>query len=823
MNIKKALILACYLVVLLSCNPLEEKNFITPRPVAIAPDKVSSVSFIARWNKVLIADEYTLEVAKDKDFNTILNQTTVKDTSAVQTGLEVNTSYFYRVSFKTGAIKSQASNVIPVNTLPFQQPIALPAVNTDQVSFLARWHKVIGAEKYLISVSETSDFSQLLTNFDNRVIADTSLLVQNLKANKDYYYKVKAVYKNETSDYSNTIKLITLGLNVPLAKDARDINYMSFLAQWGKVALSQSYLIDVATDAQFTNIVSGYNQKETLDSSLNINNLNPDTKYYYRVKSKGLSSISDASNIVSVQTSSLISPQGVKETTKTEFSFSISWNMVDGADNYVVQIASDPLFTSLIKETTETQTQSSMMGLKPNTLYYYRVLSQRNQIRSSTADVKQIKTNALPTAFNVTASNISQFEFTLTWDLAGSIVDYEVDVSLDPNFVANNIVIARKFSGNTAVFRSLTPRTTYYYRVRSILSGFISENTPTASLQTTAIESPLALNVSNKDHDVFDITFRWNPVSTGGTYVYEIAEDPDFKIILSSPTTSEVATNYTVFRTFNFKKTFYFRLRTKYLGYYSDYSNVITVNPIVGSNCFFYHLDGTQYIHEFTFDTDNRVSTIVDENPIVGTKFIYKIFYESNNKVSSIERWNDPVQSTYIEKWNYTRDANNKVNLVSVYDSNNQFLRQTVLTIDPSNGWINKMETFSDINKTVLLTAFNYSYNSDGELTTIKNGNNSDVIKILYDDYLNPYATLDQDIALAIRYNSGVYLPFIPVRIWAFEKLISYPGLSSYQQSYSYLDILDGFNNIKIPVYRYASKQLNYKYTNGCNFAQFKQ
>ena len=999
----------CCLVLWVSCNPLEEKNFFTPRPVAVSAVDVSPVGFVARWNKVLIADEYTLEVSKDKSFAVVLHSYLTKDTFVVVADLDVNTPYYYRLRFRAGTVKSQLSNTISVSTMGFEAPMAFTPQVSDQMSFEAKWARVKGASKYIISVSEDAGFVQMVSNFENRIIADTSILVQNLKANKEYYYKVRAMSLSDTSPYSNVINVKTLSLVVPLALEAQNSGYSSFVAIWRSSPLAQSYLLDVSTDARFESFVKGYNQKETLDTLMLISGLQSDLKYYYRVRSKGVSSVSEASRTITVSTSSLPSPRLVSDIAKSDFSISINWAPVDDGDpvdNYVVEVDRDPEFKSMVRSQNEQGTTATIGGLQPNTLYYYHVLSERNSVKSTGAEVRSIKTQEVPQAFNLSARDASQFEFTLVWELANNIVNYEVDLSRDPNFTPGSGAVTYNVTGNSFVFTKLEPGTKYYCRLRSISQGFLSANTevlqastlyvpiptdlrtlslsaldasigwgaatgivdyevdlsrdpgflsgnvfvgnrvvgnvldlknlepntgyytrirsisgsfksenssvlsfrttpvpvpanlvakdvsqfeltlnwdlvpgiveyevdvstdpnfltgnvfigstvygnsmvvrnlspntkyycrlrslssiyPSAStpsllVQTLPIPAPVVADVLYTERNVFDITYRWSKVAVASTYIYEIAEDPAFQTIVPIPSGSELATNASTFRSMDFRKQYYFRVRAKYANYYSDYSNVVSVQPMIRTGCFFKGLAGTDYTYTFEFDSQNKVSGIIDVSPNSSYAANYYAINYENERIASIEKWDYPKKANYIEKWSLHRNADGKVDQIRIRNSSDVFVQLVVYTYDPQTNLPIQRQSFSDEAASVLLTTDLYYYNSDKELISVKDEKGFEFLKYRYNDYLNPYATLDPDLAFAIRHNGGEFIPVIPVRTWEFEKMPAFRSLKAYQQSYTYRSFGESnLLDLKIPDYRYANKQLTYTYTPACSFGDF--
>ena len=97
-----------------------------------------------------------------------------------------------------------------VPTVP-DAPIAIEATNITHESFFANWNGSSGAANYFLDVSELSDFSSFVSGYENFNVGNvTSISVNTLTTDNDYYYRVRANNSAGTSENSNTISLTTL-------------------------------------------------------------------------------------------------------------------------------------------------------------------------------------------------------------------------------------------------------------------------------------------------------------------------------------------------------------------------------------------------------------------------------------------------------------------------------------------------------------------------------------------------------------------------------------------------------------------------------------
>lgn len=91
-------------------------------------------------------------------------------------------------------------------------------------------------------------------------------------------------------------------LEKPVANAPKDINDNGFRAKWNYVSYSTSYLLDVSTNQDFTTFVTNYNAKEVTDLNEVVVGLTGGTQYFYRVRAKNNTEISEYSNVITVVT-----------------------------------------------------------------------------------------------------------------------------------------------------------------------------------------------------------------------------------------------------------------------------------------------------------------------------------------------------------------------------------------------------------------------------------------------------------------------------------------------------------------------------------------
>lgn len=138
-------------------------------------------------------------------------------------------------------------------------------------------------------------------------------------------------------------------------------------------------------------------------------------------------------------------------------SFFFSWNKVEDAEKYIVNVAkvnADGSKRTLAdyNDREVTATSLTVNGLEENTEYEVRVLCSAGAFRSDEA-VKNITTIVKPfSAYkveNVKASDITENSFTATWDALSDAQEYTVALSRE-TYDGENVATAYDFSGRKA-------------------------------------------------------------------------------------------------------------------------------------------------------------------------------------------------------------------------------------------------------------------------------------------------------------------------------------------------------------------------------------
>ncbi|MCL4548364.1 MAG: fibronectin type III domain-containing protein [Bacteroidetes bacterium] len=301
-------------------------------------------------------------------------------------------------------------------------PVATAASNITANGFTANWNHSAGATNYWLDVSTASDFSTLVTGFDNKDVGNVATFdVSSLSTGFTYYYRVRASNANGTSTNSNIITVDTGVLDAPLARSATNITTTSFTARWNSSATATTYLLDVSAASDFSTFITDYNGKDVGNvTSCNVTSLSSSTIYYYRVRASNSGGTSANSNTITV-TTLLAAPVAIAATNITTSGFTANWNASTGATNYWVDVSTTDDFSNVLasynNKSVGNVTTHIIISLTPNTTYYFRVCASNSSSTSPYSNTITVTTNVtgvddllnLPTRFDLSQNYPNPF------------------------------------------------------------------------------------------------------------------------------------------------------------------------------------------------------------------------------------------------------------------------------------------------------------------------------------------------------------------------------------------------------------------------------
>lgn len=569
-------------------SPTEYSNTIKTQthelliPTALDAAEVTPTSFVAQWRSVIEAESYLLFIATDVNFSNLLegyNGLEVSDTTYAVKEMVINQKYFYKVKAKRGKSTSDYSLIIFASTSDLATPVVGEATEINFTTFTIHWQEVTGATSYLIYVSTDPLVTNPLPDHGPKEVSASSLNIVGLNANTPYFYRVQAKNEFTISGKSEIAYTQTPALDIPVANRVNNIQINSFDANWSAVEQATSYLLDVAYDADFTSFLTGYKEKEVADTSFVVGNLQKSTKYYYRVKAKGLGSVSAHSGVIEVTTNSFASPIALNAVEVKTTSFKAIWQSVLGADGYLLDVATDANFKDILADynsLTVNDTINLISGLILNKGYYYRVRAIKGGVTSGYSNIVNQSTTDLSKPVLLAPSGITLTSFMANWQTISGASSYLFDLANDPLFTEILPGYNAKSTVSTFVeVFGLDADKTYYYRVRTTNGVAISENSDVGTVKTLAIEPPGVVGATSVQIESFQA--NWTSVSNADSYLLDVAVDENFKSMVPGFNGRELTGTSEAVTGLEPSTMYYYRVRAKGLNSTSSYSAVISV------------------------------------------------------------------------------------------------------------------------------------------------------------------------------------------------------------------------------------------------------
>lgn len=509
-------------------------NTLPDAPVFTETTDIQSTQFRINWQSVPRTDYYYLDVSTDSTFSTFLtgynNRGIGNVTSFSMENVQPLTRYFFRVRARNSnlSVTSANSAIGSVNT-PSRPPVLQAPTSITSSTFTISWQPVTGVDRYIVDIATDSTFTDFLSGFEGYNNGSvTTLSINGLESATPHYIRVRASssVSGLTSENSETVRAFTLP-DIPVISSATSVSSRSFRANWRSVPRVDQYVLFVASDSLFNNLLPDYNGRVVpSDTTFIVEELSPNRRYFYRVRARSdqNNSIGGFSESMGVHTI-LDAPTG-KEITSigTEHAI-ISWDPVENAEKYILDIAFDADFQNRLAAYTDfdngNETEFEAQGLESVERYYIRVRAT-NATRTITGPFgNSLVFTTIPyTPELLPPSDIKAVGFTAEWSEVDKASHYELDIAFDSNFTQPYLGF-ESFNvgdGNAYILRDVLPDTRLFYRVRAVNSIFNVESvssevqvvrTIAIDPNSSSFESDVAEVLSNgSERGQFTITVR---------------------------------------------------------------------------------------------------------------------------------------------------------------------------------------------------------------------------------------------------------------------------------------------------------------------------
>ena len=334
----------------------------------------------------------------------------------------------------------------------------------------------------------------------------------------------------------------------------------------------------VYLDPQFTTEIANFELKsDTSYYSPGIhawpNDFRGDNSYYWRIRPRYLDGIGPSfgawSQGMRFERRGFI-PQNLQESV-TFATPTFSWDMVEGAKTYDLQVDNDPNYGSPAVSINTTQNSFTPNGTLPNGLYYWRVRVQRDGNITNEWTQSKTFTLALPQPTGLTpndpqAQAVVGKAPTFCWDAVLKSPEGGVPVLAAYKY---RVQISRGDPTFSVIYEAVDTEQTcytpsrgyddgqYYWRVAMIDGqGLLGEFSPAAQFTKQYPITTLVSPISGRSAET--PIFVWTPVHGAAAYRIEIATDRNFSQMVDAVTTNHA--HFTPTKIYASGRTYYWRV-----------------------------------------------------------------------------------------------------------------------------------------------------------------------------------------------------------------------------------------------------------------------
>jgi len=409
------------------------------------------------------------------------------------------------------------------------------------------WNRIETADLYHLQLSKEETFSTL--DYENAELTDTNIVL-DLEKGSEYYWRVRYSNTSGTSSFSKKYSFLTKAVEVPqvvLRSPLNDTTIIgtSAMFKWKSVSNRDFYQLQVATDSNFVNISKFI---DTLHiNEIEVNNLTSGQKHYWRARASIDNSFGKYSTIgkfftaiVDTTKPSLLAPSNDEIDVNTTISF--SWESIDSADYYQLEIAEDKNFDTIFYLNENIgSTEQTVYNFEKYTSYFWRVRFSNSSGNSMYSKVFTFETLAgnptIPILLAPLPNSVDlDSDLTFTWKNDGVADHFMIEIYTDSG-IQNPFYIEDSLKGTEITLDNFEQGKQYFWRVRSTNINGNSAFSAINKFRTRIGEPSILALIEPLNNSVGldnTINFKWNPIDTALFYSIEIAEDSDFNIITIS-------------------------------------------------------------------------------------------------------------------------------------------------------------------------------------------------------------------------------------------------------------------------------------------------
>jgi hypothetical protein len=676
------------------------------------------------WAKIEGNVLYRIQIAADSTF-----KETVKDTNSMTVflynpfNLDYYSLYFWRARAYNGSIAGRWSETRSFRTILAPPIIKTPSDLADDVNLSDTliWLEVKGATRYQAEISESKNFKILVKS--SKELTDTIFKFDSLGSYLKYYWRVRAIDGKDTSAWSAVYSFTTIPVPPELLSPAdNSMNIpLDTKLSWKSIPRVIDYQLQVALDNNFNALIT--DTTGLVSPELIVKDLPADSQIYWRVAANygdKLSAWSEYWSFTTSTASPLAKPLlQLPVSNSTRFiSGEMSWQPVDKADTYIIQVSDNTKFTNPIVDLADLVATKYVYGdLQFQRTYYWRVRAVNSTGKSLWSDTWILNTQKDKVKLISPNNDAMQvpLDSKLEWETIPDFDNYRVQIAKNVNFTD----IFKEFTDlttNTISIPDLVNNGTYYWRVKyykndfesnwSEINSFTTE--PLISLPAPVISGP----VDGQNSVLIDGKVKWNEVQGASYYKLSIAKDTEFESVVFNK--DDIIGTEISYPVLDFNTIYYWRIAAMSIESSSPWSPVISFLTELKAPALIEPIDMSKLIkkegkliwqssdsakaYHLQVSTDRLFGiTNIDENDIFGNEYSYILDY-GTEYFWRIEAQSENNKSRWSNVWSFTTEPSNSVDEIN--NSNRNYIYPIPATNNlyisfPDNLYLHEYEIYS--------------------------------------------------------------------------------------------------------------------------------
>ena len=357
---------------------------------------------------------------------------------------------------------------------------------------------------------------------------------------------------------------------------------------WAPVAGVKTYHVQLSSNPLFNTAIP-FNDTAVVDTTRVSTALTETTDYFWRVRARNVAGYGAWSATRKFKTLQL-PPAAVSLSLPTNKStglgpfVELSWNSVNSASGYAIQVALDSGFSAPLQNDSIPASAARTITYGPlayNTTYYWRVRGYNTEngpwtMRSFTTEPAPSGAPAAPvlTTPTIFATDVS-LSPTFAWNRPAGAVYYQIQIAARTDFatrVSEDSSLTKPAFSPSA---SLSGNTEHYWRVRA-RNSFGSSPWSDVGVFTTVITKPNAPELGSPAAFVIDLpipaTLTWSSALGATSYHVQLALSADFPNYVMRDSTLTTLSKST--GTLSGNTPYFWRVRAKNSAGVSDWSSI---------------------------------------------------------------------------------------------------------------------------------------------------------------------------------------------------------------------------------------------------------